>query len=400
MEHAAPLPRQRPVCLIVFRGKKRNGCLIPGHENRNPAPHSMVTAFETKDIDVPVCRTFNIPHRERDMIESFQFKHFDQSISKGVLEKANLEALTVRMAYFTAGQFQPNPARLALRKLGHGVALALMRRILSPFAALLLNCAIVFPAEVQVELSSSPKPKKAQSPQAQQTVPAQQATPAQQASPAEELLRYRPALLRTGPNSVINRIDTQDLIKKGQKDGSVMFCCSVRQTGEIANTWTYRGTPESLLLEQELVRRLDQSVFIPAIYNREPVHVLFYGTVIFKIVNGKPRLRIFANQEAEELKKETDFVGPQPFVGHDSKFEGLHYPNDVLEAQIPGLVELGMKIDADGNLKELRVVSEDPPLVGFRRAAAEDFRVARFIPAFRDGKPVECSITLPVYYEP
>ena len=59
-----------------------------------------------------------------------------------------------------------------------------------------------------------------------------------------------------------------------------------------------------------------------------------------------------------------------------------------------------MKIDADGNLQDLRVVSEQPPLVGFRRAASEDFRVARFIPAFRDGKPTECSITLPVYYEP
>jgi hypothetical protein len=51
-------------------------------------------------------------------------------------------------------------------------------------------------------------------------------------------------------------------------------------------------------------------------------------------------------------------------------------------------------------LLDLRVVSEYPPLVGFQRAAAEDFRVATFIPAFRDGKPVECSITLPVYYEP
>jgi hypothetical protein len=46
------------------------------------------------------------------------------------------------------------------------------------------------------------------------------------------------------------------------------------------------------------------------------------------------------------------------------------------------------------------VVSENPPLVGFRRAAAEDFRVASFIPAFREGKPVECNVTLPVYYEP
>ena len=65
-----------------------------------------------------------------------------------------------------------------------------------------------------------------------------------------------------------------------------MFCCSVGKVGEIANTWTYRGTPESLLLERELVRRLDQAVFIPAIYNREPVHALFYGTVTFKIVDG------------------------------------------------------------------------------------------------------------------
>ena len=212
--------------------------------------------------------------------------------------------------------------------------------------------------------------------------------------------RYRPALLGTGPTAVINRIDTQDLMKRGQKDGRVMFCCSVAKTGEIANVWTYNKTPESLLLEQELVRRLDQAVFVPGIYNKEPVHCLFYGTVTFAIVNGKPRLRIFANQEAEELKKESDFVGPQPFVGRDSKFEGLHYPNDVLEVEITGLVELGLKIDADGNLKEMNVVSEYPPLKGFRRAAAEDFRVATFIPAFRDGKPVECNITLPVYYEP
>lgn len=269
-----------------------------------------------------------------------------------------------------------------------------MRRIVLSSAAFLLSCTNLFAAEVQVELSSSPKPKQTQSPKSQP-----QATPAQ-VTPVAELPRYRPALLGTGPNSVINRIDTQDLIKKGQKDGSVMFCCSVTKTGEIASTWTYRGTPESRLLEQELVRRLDQAAFAPAIYNRELVPVLFYGTMTFSIVNGKPRLRIFANQEAVELKKESDFVGPQPFVGRDSKFEGLHFPDDVLAAPVSGLVELAMKVDADGNMKELRVVSEEPPLVGFRRAAAEDFRVARFIPAFRDGKPTECSITLPVYYEP
>jgi hypothetical protein len=281
----------------------------------------------------------------------------------------------------------------------------------------MLSCANLIAAEVEVKSASSPKPGQSPKPQQQATptpratlppkaTPAPPATAGTQATPAQpptspgELPKYRPALLGIGPASVINRMDTKDLIAKGQKDGSIMFCCSVTKTGEIANTWTYRGTPESLLLEQELVRCLDTAGFVPAIYNRQPVHSLFFGTATFKIVNGKPRLRIFANQELEELKKESDFVGPQPFVGRDSKFEGLHYPNDALTGVLSGVVEMAMKVDADGNLKELKLLSEDPPLAGFGRAASEDFRVAKFIPAFRDGKPVECSITLPIYYEP
>lgn len=259
-----------------------------------------------------------------------------------------------------------------------------MRALVLSSAAFLLSCANLHAAEVEVV---PPKP-------------AQTASPQTSATPAMTRPQYRPALLGTGSLSVINRIDTQDLIRRGQKDATLMFCCSVKKTGEIANTWIYRQSPESTALEQEAFRCLDTAVFVPAIYNHQPVHVLFYGTVSFKIVNGKPRLRIFANQEAEELKNESDFVGPQPFIGRDSKFEGLHYPSDVLTASISGLVELAMEIDAAGNLKDLRLVSEYPPLVGFGRAAAEDFRVARFIPAFRNGKPVECSITLPVYYEP
>lgn len=195
-------------------------------------------------------------------------------------------------------------------------------------------------------------------------------------------------------------MDTAGLIRDGQKDGSLFFRCSVNKLGEIMETWTYKQAPDSKLLERELVRRLDEAIFIPAVYDHEPVHAMFFGAVVFKVVDGKPRLRIFANQEAEEIKKESDFVGPQPYVGPGSKFEGLHYPNDAVTSQLSGIVELAMKIDAKGNLQDLQVVSEDPPLVGFRRAAAEDLRVASFIPAFRDGKPVECKITLPVYYEP
>lgn len=149
-----------------------------------------------------------------------------------------------------------------------------MRRIVLSAAVLLVSFSCLLATEVEV--SSSPKPKPSGSPKPkQQQQPQHTTTPAPSTTPVGELPLYRPALLGTGPNSVINRIDTQDLIKKGQKDGSILFCCSVRIDGEIANVWTYHGTPESLLLEQELTKRLDEAVFIPAIYNHRPVHVLF-----------------------------------------------------------------------------------------------------------------------------
>ena len=259
-----------------------------------------------------------------------------------------------------------------------------MRALFFSTAALVLSCANLFAAEVQVGPGKgTPTPTP------------QSASP----TPAANLPKFRPALLGTGPLSVINRIDTQELMRQGQKDATISFCCTVSKTGEIGHSWAYRASPDSSALEKDLLFCLDTAVFVPAVYDHQTVHVLFYGTVTFKVVNGKPRLRIFANQEAEELKKESDFVGPQPFLGPGSKFEGLHYPTQLTES-LSGLVELALKIDVEGNLKEMRMLSEYPPLAGFGRAAAEDFRVARFIPAFRDGKPVECSITLPVYYSP
>jgi hypothetical protein len=269
-----------------------------------------------------------------------------------------------------------------------------MLRIRLSIAAVCVCGGALFAAEVQVQTKPSATPAPSAS-------PAGTPKPGASSSPApSQSLQTRPALLGFGPASVVNRMDTAKLVADGQKDGSIAFCCSVRPSGEIANTWTYRGTPDSKLLERELVRCLDTAVFVPALHKGKTVHVLFFGTVTFQVVNGKPRLRIFANQEAAEVKKESDFVGPQPYVGPDSKFEGLHYPADTVTSELSGIVELAMKIDVEGNLKDVSVVSEDPPLVGFRRAAAEDFRVASFIPAFRNGQPVECSVTLPVYYEP
>jgi TonB family protein len=219
-------------------------------------------------------------------------------------------------------------------------------------------------------------------------------------TPTPALPEFRPALLGTGPDSFINKIDTADLIKKGQKDAAVMFTGLVAPTGDIVRSGTYRGTKGSELLEKEVLKRLVNAKFIPAIHNHQPVLSVFYGTVTFAVVKGKPRLRIFANQQLDELKKESDFIDPQPYIGQDSKFTGTHYPEVPTTVSLTGAVELSAEVDAAGNLKSMQVVSEEPPFLNFGQAALSDFNGAKFIPAFRDGKPVDSKVTVYVFYKP
>jgi TonB family protein len=218
-------------------------------------------------------------------------------------------------------------------------------------------------------------------------------------TPTPALPEFRPALLGTGPDALINKIDTADLVKKGQKDAVVMFTCLVAPTGDIVRSGAYRGTKGSELLEKELLQRLLNAKFIPAIHNHQPVLSIFYGTVTFAVVNGKPRLRIFANQQLDELKKESDFIDPQPYVGPGSKFTGTHYPDTGTTVMVTGVVELALDVDAAGNLKNIQVVTEEPPYLGFGQAALSDFNGAKFIPAFRNGKPVDSKVTVPIYYK-
>jgi Gram-negative bacterial TonB protein C-terminal len=220
------------------------------------------------------------------------------------------------------------------------------------------------------------------------------------ASPRPNLPEFRPALVGTAPNSLINTIDSADLIKKGQKEAAVMFSCLVAPSGEIVRSGAYRGTRGSELLEQELLKHLATAKFVPAIHNHQPVIAVFYGTVKFAVVNGKPRLRIFANQQLEEVDKETDFIDPQPYVGQDSKFTGLHYPETGSTVAVTGVVDLALNVDARGNLNNIQLLSEEPPLLGFGNAALSDFSGAKFIPAFRNGQPVECNVKIPLFYKP
>jgi TonB family protein len=216
---------------------------------------------------------------------------------------------------------------------------------------------------------------------------------------AEDLPEFRPALIGKAPDAIVNRIDEKTLLAAGQKNAAIEFFAIVDKDGTVKLSGTYRGTPDSKLLEQEVLRALQNAKMIPAVRNHEPVAVFFFGTVTFQVVGGKPRLRLFANQDANELKTENDFIAPQPCIGGDSKFSGLHYPETRSPVAVNGEVDLQVSVDAAGNLQNATITKESPPLLGFGDAALDDFNGAKFIPAFRNGQPVACETKLPLFYE-
>ena len=215
---------------------------------------------------------------------------------------------------------------------------------------------------------------------------------------AQNRPQFRPAVLGSGPDSLINRIDAEALIKAGQKDGAVMFCSLVNKSGAAVQSRTFRGMPGTAPLEQELRKKLADTKFAPAIYNHQPVDVILSGTVVFS-ASAKPHVRIFLNQDPNELKVAADFIAPQPVFGGDSGFSGLDYPSEI-PVPVSAVVDLRLNVDATGRLRDLLVVAEDPPLLGFAQLARQDIGPAKFIPAFRDGDATESNAVYPVAYEP
>ncbi|MDQ2867987.1 MAG: hypothetical protein M3R59_06185 [Verrucomicrobiota bacterium] len=209
----------------------------------------------------------------------------------------------------------------------------------------------------------------------------------------------RPALIGSAPSSIINTIDTKALLARGQKDGVVQFCAAVDRQGAVVWSTIFGASQGSQALETEVRIKVGTGHMIPAIRKGEPISVLFYGTVTFRVIDGKTRLRIFANQEPAELDKESDFIAPQACLNGDV-FVGFQYPDNQTTVPVEALVRLALKVDAQGNVREASVASEKPPLLGFGDAAIIQFGKAPFIPAFRNGKPVVCEFILPLVYQP
>jgi hypothetical protein len=209
---------------------------------------------------------------------------------------------------------------------------------------------------------------------------------------AQALPKYRPALPGVGKSSLVELIDTQRLMKQGQGDAILMFETGVSKGGRSYDSRTYRESPGAEKLRKEVLSKLDIALFEPAVYNHVYVSAYLQGTVNFFVRDGKPHLRVFMHQEEDALKTGQDFVAPQfAFVPGNPQFRGMYTPQIASGQQ--GIAVLQIDVDATGKVQGAKVIHEHPPAAGFGARVATDVRDVRFVPGFRNGKPVACRFT-------
>jgi protein TonB len=74
------------------------------------------------------------------------------------------------------------------------------------------------------------------------------------------------------------------------------------------------------------------------------------------------------------------------------------YPYAADRQRLSGKVRLQLKLEADGRVNDIEVVSATPPGL-FEESALRAFREARFVPAQRNGGPVRALVLIEVVYD-
>jgi len=74
------------------------------------------------------------------------------------------------------------------------------------------------------------------------------------------------------------------------------------------------------------------------------------------------------------------------------------YPHDADRQRLSGTVRLQLKLEADGRVSDIEIVSATPPDV-FNESAIKAFRDALFAPAQKHGRPVRARVLIEVVYD-
>jgi len=221
---------------------------------------------------------------------------------------------------------------------------------------------------------------------------------------AENLPEMRPALVGNGPKSLVNLINTKHVMERGLPHGALFFIARVDPNGFPSYSKIWGETDKIKPLRDEIHERLAEARFIPAVYNHQHVYAWLFGTIAFTSTDGKPHLRVFANQELSELEKENDFIAPQqiwlPGKIYDyAKWKepfGSWWTEDK-----PGLPNISLTVDASGQVKDAHLENLPPGTTqAYADAALLIIRQQLYLPAYRNGKAVDSTTHPKLYFVP
>ena len=221
---------------------------------------------------------------------------------------------------------------------------------------------------------------------------------------AESLPEMRPALCGSGPKSLVNLINGKHVMDRGLPHGALYFLARIDPNGYPAYSKIWGETDKIKPLRDEVRERLAEARFLPAVYNHKHVYAWLSGTIAFTSTDGKPHLRVFCNQELSELEKESDFIAPQTIWLPGKIYDYAKWKDPWgpwMTADTGGSPNVSLSVDASGHLKDAHLDSlPSGTTQGYADAALLIIRQQLYLPAYRNGQPVDSTTHPKLYFIP
>jgi TonB family protein len=208
------------------------------------------------------------------------------------------------------------------------------------------------------------------------------------AQPQDQPIHMRPATIGTNKNSLPVLLKYPAAAAKKKISASVRLTCRVDHEGKVQQFWARNSSPDSKPLVEEVNRAAKLARFEPAILAGKTVGVEMEFEVDFGYSSDGGKVSITELSAAQGTRAAEGYTPAQRLLTCDPV---PLYPVRMFKARKTARLHMNYCIDTDGIVKDIVVTEESPAPTEFSACLTAWLEQLRFIPPFRDGKPVrEC----------
>ena len=191
----------------------------------------------------------------------------------------------------------------------------------------------------------------------------------------------RPAQFVEGDKALVNRVR----FPKTTGDVEINVVCRGHATakGRLRNTLCSAVDDPEWDFVDAVSKRVNSARLVPAMVEGEPQEVDFQFTINFRRAGEEESIRVYYNNGHNTERLGVDYIGAQRYSPHIWPVPCQQWP----EAEV--VIEAAT-IDADGAAREVNVMSARTRMLESCRASLmRQLEAGRWIPAMKDGRPVD-----------